>query len=238
MKKYLLSVLIGLFAIHAHASLVLDFQPVSVCSDDGSNCVSPAFNSSALQQFWQSQAGITLNILDTRQLNNTAAKTMESTSEITNFLFANPHPDPSAPGLSNGTPTLWFSLTSTNFLPAQIALVNGPRGWVDSKFSEEINTVFTAQAIGVMLGLSHLGSTFDTSQNLMKRTIVLDQEVLGNLSLFDEQKTLVLESRFLYEGPSNDVPEPNSVALLGLALIGLAGLRKKSQHWQPRSSLR
>ena len=99
MKKLLLSVLIGLSAIHAQASLILDLQPVRVCVDDGSNCASPGFNSVALQQFWQSQAGITLNILATRQFNNTAARTMEDSTEVSAFLFASPHPDPSAPSV-------------------------------------------------------------------------------------------------------------------------------------------
>ncbi len=93
---------------------------------------------------------------------------------------------------------------------------------------ESVETIFTAQAIGVMLGLNLLDAA-RAPDNLMKRTIQTS-EILSGLSLFDDQRTLVHESSFLRESTSNNIPEPGTMALAGLALIGLAGSRKKASH--------
>lgn len=230
MKKLLTAVLFFTFSISAQADLILDLQPVSICNDGGTDCVASNFNASALKDFWLSEAGITLNILETRQFNSTQSRTMESSSEVTGFLFAVPHPDPLAPTLFSGTPTLWFSEKSLSFVGAeQIAIVGGARGWAATGFlTESLETSFVAQAVGVMLGLNLL----DLPGNLMSR-VFSSGTSLENLGLLDAQKNIVLQSTYLREGSLiAPVPEPETYGMLmvGLGLIGAIARRRKQNQ--------
>lgn len=230
MKKLLTAVLFFTFSISAQADLILDLQPVRICNDGGTSCVASNFNASALKDFWLSEAGITLNILETRQFNSTQSRTMESSAEVTGFLFAAPHADPLAPNPFGGTPTLWFSEKS--FAGAeQIAIVGGARGWVATGFlTESLETSFVAQAVGVMLGLNLL----DPNQfpgNLMSRVLSSDTS-LENLQLLGVQKNFVLQSTYLREGSLiAPVPEPETYGMMlaGLGLIGFMARRRKQK---------
>lgn len=209
---------------HAEASQIVDIQPVQICLDDGSGCSAIGVDTVALQNYWQSNAGITLNFLSTRTFNSSVLNTVESVGEIGAFLTAPASADPLGPTNFSSSPlNFWFS-TGT-FGGGQLALVNGNRSWVSTGFSSSLQTVFMAQALGFNLGLSTLSSGV-APNNLMNPVFTFDTE-LADLNLLSAQASIAQGSQFLYNAPVSQAPEPAGVLLMLSGLLGLGTLQRR-----------
>jgi hypothetical protein len=175
----------------------INIQPVSICLDDGTSCGSLAYDATALQNFWQNQAGLTLNILPSRTFNSTTFQTMNNQTELDALLFTNV--DPNAPTNFTSSPiTIWFS---SGFTPG-LGLQGGNRSWVNSDQSTDFMTLIFAHQLGHNLGLVHV---VDPS-NIM--TPVLGSGGLGEYHLTAQQVSTILGSNLVSADNPVAVPGP------------------------------
>jgi hypothetical protein len=203
------------------AQQILDVERVAICKDDGSECNRIGADYSVVGGFWERVAGIRLNVT-TRTFNSTEFWSMgdgdAARAKVRDFLLAQPSPDPAGPaGFRTSPIRLWYS--SSGLFIASNGVIDGNRSWVSSSLSDDFQSVFTAQVLGVNLGLSLVQPFTLPGENLMQ--VRFSSPNLDNLSLTEAQLGVVANSRFLRTATPVAVPEPSTALLVASALSAL-----------------
>ncbi len=215
LKTFFAAVLGAVVALPARATSMVNIQPVNICLGDGTDCGGPAFDLAAVKAFWQTEAGLTLNFLSTRNFNNTALQTINSTAEIENFLL-NPSADPLASASPFSTPiTFWYSDADLSLQIVSRGIIGGNRSWVISNLTGDLTNIGFSRALAFNLGLD----VTDGSSNLMFTLAFIADKSLDDLHLDDAQRARIAESRFVEDAPSQ-VPVPTAGVLFASALAG------------------
>ena len=213
---------------------VATLQPIAIC--DGPSCSATVFDAAKLQQFWQVQAGIRLDILPQRILDSFQFKTLTLTE--LSLLLGSPQlvlqstpADPNGPAQASATAlTAWFALAGfTNIfgatnLDTNIAWVTSSPVFAQAALMAELQTYVLAHEIGHMLNLPHVADL----TNLMNPSAVLSID-LDDYSLTADQVSLARASRFVIDVPDG-VAEPGTAALLIVGLAFLGGARRRRRR--------
>ena len=194
----------------------INIQPVSICLDDGTSCGSLAYDAVALQNFWQNQAGLTLNILPSRTFDSTTFQTMNSQTELDTLLFTNVDPNAST-NFTSSPITIWFS---SGFTPG-LGFQSGNRSWVNSDQSTDFMTLIFAHQLGHNLGLVHVDA-FADPLNLMNP--VLGPGGLDDYHLTAQQVSTILGSNLVSADEPVAVPGPVAGAGLPGLILACGGM--------------
>jgi hypothetical protein len=212
---------------HAVPLLSVSIRPIQVCDDAGLNCANPTLNlfSGETSKIW-AQADITVNWLGWQTVNSSSRLNEDAFNDLGNLApnnivdlwFVNDLTDCGGPVSGTlfgcGTSGGWFALTKAVF---------------DYSAVGRLDTL--AHELGHVLGLGHSDFGAGSSDNLMTAGSSRDiPQLLGDINpdglkldkLTADQVDQARNSAYL-----NAVPEPNTMALVGLAGALLALARRQ-----------